>query len=480
MALSSDGILEAVFDPATASVRLVVDGAAWPPLVDRVNVAVNPVPQNTGGWTTQSALYPVARVTDVVHRAGTASSRATRSASSLTATAAAWQFVGSSTIGSAGRLVVDPSESYWLSVWVRTETPGRRARLTANWFTGAGGSISNVSGPLVDLEPGEWTRVTFLASAPANAERLMVQVAVTTVSGNAVGGEQTWIQDFMLGDGGVYFDGDMAPVPGVTFSWQGTPHASPSVAGYAAAGGTVDAITITRSTPSTQSETLRGLAERPVVAGSFVGSDHEAPLGSEVTYRVLGHVGGAPAWASAPVTVSTDGAAHGMWMKAPGLPSLTVRAEIAEIADAGSATLGGVYQIAGGGAVSQVAQWSGIGAERLTVSVRGLTRAQVARIRSVLEAGRVLLFQPVGADDADDDMDPGWYYVSSVSRSLLAQVAGGGGGRGFTMALTRVASPAGDGVGIAGVTWESLVEQFATWQDVVDAHATWFDVLRGT
>lgn len=237
----------------------------------------------------------------------------------------------------------------------------------------------------------------------------------------------------------------------------------------------VDTITITRHVEGERSMGVRGIESLAVVSGYFVGSDPEAPLGAAVTYRVDGHLG-ASLVAQATVTVSTFGAAEGLWVKVPGEPDLTVVVPLRSTSDLVSDTVGGIYQIAGGGgAITQTtAQWSGIEAERGTVQVAPRAGIEVSRLRSALAAGRVLLLQPVGSDD----LDPGWYYVGSASR-------GNPGGfadfsfRVFTLQVQRTAVPAGDGQGVPGVSWAAVLDTYATWSALMAAKPAWFDVMKG-
>lgn len=237
----------------------------------------------------------------------------------------------------------------------------------------------------------------------------------------------------------------------------------------------VDAITITRHPVGEASIPMRGVENRSVVGGTFVGSDHEMPLGSVVAYTVTGFFEGAEV-ASSSVSVGTDGAASGMWVKVAGQPDLTMRCPIRALSDVTSETIGGVYQVAGGGgAVAQTtAQWSGIESDRAAVSLSVEAGSERARLRAILAAARVVLLQPVGSTD----LDPGWYFVRSVSRSNLAQVESFSH-RLFMLDVQRTGVPAGAGSGIAGTSWAKLAGTYDTWTDVLAAFDTWFDVLKG-
>jgi hypothetical protein len=239
-------------------------------------------------------------------------------------------------------------------------------------------------------------------------------------------------------------------------------------------GSAVDHITITRQVTGGGDLPIRGVESLAVLGGYFVGSDPEAPLGSTVSYRVDGYLA-AVFVESATVTVDTTGAANGLWLKVPGSPSNTVLANLRSVSDIASPTVGGVYQIVGGGAVSQaVASWSGIESDQGSVSLSVEHPSGTERLRAALSAARVLLLQPVGSTD----LDTGFYFVDGVSRSNPAQVEAFSQ-RWFNLGIQRVGVPAGDGQGIPGWTCAIVLDTYATCTIMLAAHATCFDLLQG-
>lgn len=237
----------------------------------------------------------------------------------------------------------------------------------------------------------------------------------------------------------------------------------------------VNQVTVTREVPGEASVPLRGVELLDVVGGSFVGSDHEMPLDSTITYTVDGYLDGVFV-SSSTVAVDTAGAAVGLWLKAAGLPNLTVRCDVQSIGDVESVTVGGVYQIAGGGgAVAQTtAQWSGLESDRLVATVRVPTGSELARVRALLSETRIALVQGVGVSD----VDAGWYFVGDVVRSNPGQFDDYPY-RMVRLRLQRTGVPAGTGRGVAGRSWAALASEHPTWADVDTAFSTWFDVLRG-
>lgn len=235
----------------------------------------------------------------------------------------------------------------------------------------------------------------------------------------------------------------------------------------------VDTITITRSVAGEVDTVVRGVSSRPVVGGSYVGTDSEAPLESSVTYKVDGYLGSTFV-ATATVTVSTTGAEWGAWLKVPGLPNMTVRANLARVGARTSQTRGGVYMIAGGGgAVSQsAAHWSGIDPDTVAITLEAITDTEVTRLTGLL-AYRVLLIQT----GAPAPFPAGYYFVKDVAIDLLSPLVSAS--QTVQLSLVRTGMPAGSGAGIAGSTWAALKDARTTWTAVLAAKATWFDVLKG-
>jgi hypothetical protein len=238
--------------------------------------------------------------------------------------------------------------------------------------------------------------------------------------------------------------------------------------------GTVNTVTITRQVAGESDFIVRGVNARVVVGGTLVATDHEAPLGSTVTYKADGY-NNAAFVQTVSVTVSTTGAATGLWLKVAGQPDMTVMARLRGMSAVSSPTIGGVYQIAGGGgSVAQTAaQWSGIESDEASLGL-SIPVADVGRLRMLLATSRVVLLQPVGSSD----LDAGWYFVGKVDRINPAQTESYGR-RWFELDVQRTGVPSGTGAGISGVTWAVVKERYATWTALMAGEPTWFDVLKG-
>lgn len=397
--------------------------------------------------------------------------------------------------GGEGNLSVDPDQSLyapfgWFAIGVDVyplqEETGLRMRLALEPYNGAtsdqdlGGNDNGYR----EIPPLQWTRITAsaLTANPTAVGTIRPFIRSTTVDAVGFGygfrfrrvviaSDDT--QEGALARVATFWDGDTPSGRSLSevVQWGATPNASPSFS-YSPV---VDSIAVTRTSGGTET-TVRGLERGSAVGGYLVAADHEMDLDTELTYRAHGYSGTTLVQTST-VTVSTAGAVAGAWLKVAGHAEMTVRAEIQEVGDLTSETVGGVYRIAGGGGIvaQSIAQWSGIDADRFGLTVLAPDMLTFGRVRAALTASRVLLVQCAGSDD----FDSGWFYVSSVSTSLLGQVRHGGGGRRLALDLTRTGIPVGDGSGIPGVTWAAVLEDHESWADVVADVPTWFDLTRG-
>lgn len=219
---------------------------------------------------------------------------------------------------------------------------------------------------------------------------------------------------------------------------------------------------------------VRGADRVPAVGGYWAGSDHEQPLGSSVTYQAIGFTAAGATVLSSMVTVSTEGAAHGIWLKAAGRPNLTTRLGLVEVGELGSATQGGVYNVVGGRGIA-VAAAAGREGDTLSLTVRAASVADLEAVDALLDEHRVLLIQPIARVRP---FRPGWWFVSAVSTSLEVQVDRSDSWL-IALSLTRTGVPAGGGQGVIGWSWAAVTATYPTWTAAMAAHPTWFDLTRG-
>jgi hypothetical protein len=233
-------------------------------------------------------------------------------------------------------------------------------------------------------------------------------------------------------------------------------------------------VTITRTVAGASPVPVRGAESRPVVNGVLVWSDNEAPQGATVTYTATGSgPDGAPTPLTA--TVSTVGAAWGLWVKAPGRADLNCRVGFKSAGDMGRTSLGGSYTVPGGKRFSESA-----GLAPLTTSIEVVTRtpAEFAALRDVLEqaTGQELFLQT----GQPEELPSGYYWCSAWTpanptglRSDLQAY------RTHTLQLEQVAMPAGGSAGFAGTSHDVIAETFGTHQAIKTAGLSHLDLALG-
>lgn len=236
-------------------------------------------------------------------------------------------------------------------------------------------------------------------------------------------------------------------------------------------------ITMTRTPLGGATVEVRGLVQRRVEGGWYIGSDHEMPLDTDVEYTVTGYSSLGAEVATETSTVSTVGASWGLWLKAAGQGDLTLLAQLRDRGESSSATIGGTYQVHGG---PEVAQWSGVAGERITLTLQTRTAAADAALTRLLTTTRVLLIQSGQPSEFGDVSGSGWWFVQnkaqgnpSRTRSDVYAV------RQHTLQLVATTVPAGDGVLSTGQTYSTVYGNFATYQAIVDDVPTYGDLLTG-
>lgn len=219
---------------------------------------------------------------------------------------------------------------------------------------------------------------------------------------------------------------------------------------------------------------VRGADRVPAVGGYWTGSDHEQPLGSSVTYQAIGYTAAGAQVLSSMVTVSTDGAPHGIWLKAAGRPNLTCRLGLVERGARSSVTQGGVYNIVGGRGIA-VAAAAGREGDTLSLRLRAESTAELTAALALLDERRIVLIQAVGTVRPLPDA---WWYVSAVEDALVSQ-ADRADLWDVTLALTRTGVPAGGGQGVIGWSYAAVAATYATYADLAAARDSYFDLARG-
>jgi len=239
---------------------------------------------------------------------------------------------------------------------------------------------------------------------------------------------------------------------------------------------TATAATITRSVAGGSPVPVRGVERRPVVGGVLVWSDNEAPMDTSVVYAATGVGFDGPVPLTA--TVETTGAAWGLWVKAPGRADLNVRVALRDFGQTTRQVQGGSWQIPGG---QRVAESSGLAQVSSTIEVATRAPAEHDALRAVLEAapGGVVLLQT--GQPAEPELPSSYYQVTSWSTSNPGRARSDVSGfRVHTLAVDRVAMPAGDSTGFSGVSHDVIAATFPSHQAIKDAGLTHLDLAMGS
>lgn len=131
----------------------------------------------------------------------------------------------------ASRSTILGNVPYAASIYAR---PSRAQRLVARvyWYDAAGASLGSQDGGAVVADPTVFTRLTVLGTSPAAAVSAIVRVADVTGTGWSV-----WTAgQYLDADAAMitlrhlydYFDGSFLGTQDYSYSWDGTPNASPS------------------------------------------------------------------------------------------------------------------------------------------------------------------------------------------------------------------------------------------------------------
>lgn len=126
-----------------------------------------------------------------------------------------------------------PGDTYNASVSARCEVPflsGETARLVLRFLDNNNATITNIVGPAIQMQSGEYRRLKVSGRAPANTAKLAPYVSI---NGSAAG-RAIILDAALLYEGDPLlevapFTGADAPSDGYTYSFQGEPYDSPSV-----------------------------------------------------------------------------------------------------------------------------------------------------------------------------------------------------------------------------------------------------------
>jgi hypothetical protein len=180
------------------------------------------------------------------------------------------------------------------------------------------------------------------------------------------------------------------------------------------------------------------------------------------------------------VTVSTVGAAAGLWIKIPGHADMVTRVKLQDIGQMSRATLGGNWQVPGGLAIAQsaaasLAQSAGLGSLNATLQVLTADAGQTAALWQILAQapGQVVLMQ------TDQELPSGYYQVLNPSQGTLSIDPALYGKRPFSLPITEAVMPAGSGTGLFGPTHDDIAESFASHSEIAATVSSHLELAEG-
>src|SRR5699024_4372943 len=181
----------------------------------------------------------------------------------------------------------------------------------------------------------------------------------------------------------------------------------------------VSQLRIERSAAGEATVPVRGVEMIWAPGGGYVGTDHEMPINSLVEYTVYGYDKKGDLVDQATAVVDTPTPKTTLYLKAPGNADLTQKPILRGVGGITSATRGGAYQIAGGGALGQDA---GGDTRRVTVTVGTRDAGEAQALEGLLSVARTLLVQD---GNPEPEIPNGWWTVSSWERTNVAQLGFG-------------------------------------------------------
>jgi hypothetical protein len=134
-----------------------------------------------------------------------------------------------SLIGVGETMTVRGGRDYAVQARSRARGNLRKVTLEVRFRDTAGAIITTAAVDQATEREGQWNPVIGVVTAPTNAATANLRMNW----GKVKGGEVHYADAVMVEQAstlGTYFDGSTTPADGVTYSWDGTPHQSPSVA----------------------------------------------------------------------------------------------------------------------------------------------------------------------------------------------------------------------------------------------------------
>lgn len=232
-------------------------------------------------------------------------------------------------------------------------------------------------------------------------------------------------------------------------------------------GAGVDTATITRTDAQGNIVAVRNGDPATITAGSWNGSDYEAPLDVPVSYRVTDVDSSAVLDTTTTVTLASGGR---FWLGHPGKPTLNITPVVREIQPGTRKARSQNFDILGRtlpvGQSLRRASYSG------TLVLRARDEDELWGINEILDDGHVLLMRAPATW-------PGYgsRYIQVGDAEVAQQIRVPDGRFTVTLPWTEVSRPVGLAEAAAGFTWADLGDGYASWLEVIAAYETWDDVV---
>lgn len=451
MPTSSDGILTVTFDTERAAVQIQVNGTAWPAPVSRVTI------------TRTSAGQGTIPVRDLERRAVAGGTLLWVDNESPLGVDVTYACIGYNALGTQvpvglTNLAPDPR--------LATSTMSTNGATVSDTRPGTGADVDNGSFFRRTMTTANTTSPMSMQCSPTGTGAIPVTPGSPIVA--------SW--DARKNPG-------LGPAGRADFAW------------YDAAGAVLGSV----SSGAAQSQTAAWLrfsqVHTPPVGAAF-GQPRLAWTGTAVVGQLLDlgrlqvEAGTTPTpfkvgFVAVPteVTVSTVGAAPGLWIKIPGRADMVTRVGLADAGTLSRATLGSSWQVPGGIAIAQsaaasLAQSAGLGSLSTTLVVRTSDAGQKAALWQIVgqAPAQTVLMQTV---PQPEELPSGYYQVVNPSQGTLPVRSDLYGKRPFTLPITEAVMPAGSGTGLFGATHDDIAASFSSHTEIAATVSSHLELAEG-
>ncbi|MFD2792588.1 hypothetical protein ACFS27_03405 [Promicromonospora vindobonensis] len=182
-------------------------------------------------------------------------------------------------------------------------------------------------------------------------------------------------------------------------------------------------------------------------------------------------------------TVSTTGAAHGLWVKIPGRADMATCVAVQDVGEMSRPTLGGSWQVPGGVAIAQssaasLAQSAGLGSLSTALRVLSQDAGQTAALWQIIgqAPAQTVLLQTV---PQPEELPSGYYQVVNPSQGTLPIRPDLYGKRPFSLPITEAVAPAGSGTGVFGATHDDIAASFTSHTEIAATVASHLELAQG-